>query len=105
MDPSFTNGWNQANLGYFDPCLDNIYAHQIEVELVRQEVYYQSIILFVEQIKMLVACKDVALVKANISAFLPTNITPEPHKKAPLPSQSKVFYQYQAQQASVTRQE
>lgn len=70
MDLPLTNSWNQADLGYFDPWSDSICARQSEVEMVEEDVCYRSVILFVERIEMLVACKGVILVKANINASL-----------------------------------
>ena len=41
-----TEKWNQANLGYFDPHLNRAYGEG-EIVLVRKDVYYRNVILFV----------------------------------------------------------
>lgn len=65
-----TNSLNEADLGNSNLWSNSILPRQNEVELVGEEVYYRSIVLFVERIEIMVAFKDVSLVKANISNSL-----------------------------------
>lgn len=41
-----TEKWNQTNLGYFNPHLNRAYGKG-EIVLVRKEIYYMNIVLFV----------------------------------------------------------
>lgn len=61
-----TERWNQANLGYFDPHLNRAYGEG-EIVLVRKDVYYKNVVLFVQHLQNLVTFRDATLVKANIA--------------------------------------
>ena len=61
-----TDRWNQSDLGYFDPHLDNAHGEG-EIVLVGKDVYYRNVVLFVQRLQNLVTFKGVALVKANIA--------------------------------------
>ena len=66
---AFTERWNQANLGYFDPYLDKANGEG-EVVLVDKDVYYRNVVLFVQRFQSLVTFKGAALVKANVATLL-----------------------------------
>lgn len=50
---ALTERWNQANLGYFDSHLDKVHGKDGIVSI-RKDVYYNSIVLFVEYFQSLV---------------------------------------------------
>ena len=58
--------WNAAELGYFDPHLDKSYGEG-EIVTVGKDVYYRSVILFVERIHDLAAVKGEAVVRTNVN--------------------------------------
>ena len=62
-------GWQAADLGYFDPMLDKSYGEG-EVVTVGKDVYYRSVILFVERIKDLASVKGATLVRSNVNTCL-----------------------------------
>lgn len=62
--------WNQADLGYFDPHLDDRVHGAGVVVSVEKDVYYRNMVLFVQRIQNLVTFKGAALVRANIPTSL-----------------------------------
>lgn len=64
--PRTTERWNQANFGYFNLYLNKAHSES-KIVLVRKEVYYRDIVLFVQYLQNLVIFKRIALVKANIA--------------------------------------
>ena len=61
--------WQLADLGYFNPMLDKSYGKG-EVVTVGKDVYYRSVILFIERIKDLASVKGAILVRSNINTCL-----------------------------------
>lgn len=62
--------WTQADLGYFDPHLDEK-AHGLgDIVSVGKDVYYQNVVLFIQRIQNRVTFKGVALVRINIPTSL-----------------------------------
>ena len=61
--------WNPADLGYFDPHLDKSYGEG-EIVTVGKDLYFRSVILFVERIKDLATVKGDALVRTNLNTSL-----------------------------------
>ena len=61
--------WNAADLGFFDPHLDKSYGDG-DIVTVGKDIYYRSVILFVERIKDLVSTKGATLVRANLNTAL-----------------------------------
>lgn len=66
--PSKNERWNQAKFGYLDPYFNKAYGDG-EVLLIRKEVYYRNMILFVQQIQSLVTFWGAGLVKTNIATL------------------------------------
>lgn len=64
-----TKKWNKADLGYFDPDLDRAHGEG-EIVLVRKDVYYRNVVLFVQRLQSFVTFRGVALVKVNIATSL-----------------------------------
>ena len=62
--------WNQADLGYFDPHLDDKAYGAGEVVSVGKDVYYRNVVLFIQCIQNLVTFRGATLVKANIATSL-----------------------------------
>ena len=62
--------WNKADLGYFDPHLDDKAHGTGEVVSVGKDVYYQNVVLFTQRIQNLVIFKGATLVKNNIATSL-----------------------------------
>ncbi len=46
LSKALTERWNQANLGYFDPHLDNAHREG-EIRSIGKDIYYRNVILFV----------------------------------------------------------
>ena len=61
--------WNAADLGFFDPHLDKSYGGG-DIVTVGKDLYYRSVILFVERIKDIVSTKGAALVRSNLNTTL-----------------------------------
>ena len=61
--------WQLADLGYFNPMLDKSYGEG-EVVTVGKDVYYRSVILFIERIKDLASVKGATLVRSNVNTCL-----------------------------------
>ena len=61
--------WQLADLGYFNPMLDKSYGKG-KVVTVGKDVYYRSVILFIERIKDLASVKGAILVRSNINTCL-----------------------------------
>ena len=61
--------WNQAGLSYFDPHLDKAHGEG-EIVSVRKDIYYRSVVLFVQRFQSLVIFWGAALIKANIATSL-----------------------------------
>ena len=68
--PTRLERWNQADLGYFDPHLDDKAHGAGEVVSVGKDVYYRNVVLFTQRIQNLVTFKGTTLVKANIATSL-----------------------------------
>lgn len=69
LSKTITKRWNQFDLGYFDPCLDRAHGED-EIILVRKNVYYRNVVLFVYRLQSLVTFQGAALVKVNIAISL-----------------------------------
>lgn len=61
--------WNVIDLGYFDPHLDKSYGER-EIVTVGKDLYFRSVILFIERIKDIAAVKGDALVRTNLNTSL-----------------------------------
>ena len=61
--------WNATDLGYFDPHLDKSYGEG-EIVTVGKDLYFRSVILFIERIKDIAAVKGDALVRTNLNTSL-----------------------------------
>lgn len=48
-----TKRWNQADLGYFDPYLNRAHGEG-EIVLVKKDVYYRNVVLFVQRLQSFV---------------------------------------------------
>lgn len=57
---------NQADLGYFDSHFNRAYGEG-EIVLVRKEVYYRNVMLFVQRLQNLVSFRGATFMKANIA--------------------------------------
>ena len=66
---SSTERWNSADLGYFDPHLEKSYGEG-EIVTVGKDLYYRSVILFVERVRDLATVKGDALVRTNLNTSL-----------------------------------
>lgn len=62
--------WKQADLGYFDPQLDEKAHGPSNVVFAGKNVYYRNIVLFVQCIQNLITFKGTALVRNNIFTSL-----------------------------------
>lgn len=62
--------WNHADLGYFDPYLDEKVHGPGDVVSVVKDVYYRNVVLFVQRIQNLVTFKGATLVRSNIPISL-----------------------------------
>ena len=62
--------WNQVDLDYFDPHLDDKTHGAREVVSVEKDVYYWNVVLFTQRIQNLVTFKGATLVKNNIATSL-----------------------------------
>ena len=65
---SSNSKWNATELGYFDPYLDKSYGEG-EIITVKKNMYYRSVILFVERIHDLATVKGEAIVRTNINTY------------------------------------
>lgn len=70
-DPGISTGsdngkWNATEIGYFDPHLDKSYGDG-EIVTVGKDVYYRSVLLFVERIKDVASVKGEAIVRTNLN--------------------------------------
>ena len=63
------NKWKAEELGFFDPYLTSSLGLG-DVVTVGKELYYRSVILFIDRIADLVTVKPAALVRANINICL-----------------------------------
>lgn len=63
------NKWNASEIGFFDPHLDKSYGEG-EVVTVGRDLYYRSVILFIERIKDLAQIKDVSMIRTNLNTCL-----------------------------------
>ena len=63
------NKWKAEELGFFDPYLTSSLGLE-DVMTMNKELYYRSIILFIDRIADLVTIKLAVLVKANINIYL-----------------------------------
>ena len=61
--------WNPADLGYFDPHLDKSYGEG-EIVTVGKDIYYRSVILFIERVRDLATIKTDTLVRTNLNTSL-----------------------------------
>ena len=61
--------WNAADLGFFDPHLDKSYGEG-EIVTVGKDIYYRSVILFIERVRDLAATKSDSLVRTNLNTCL-----------------------------------
>ncbi len=68
--PTRRERWNQANLGYFDPHLDDKAHDAGEVVSVGKDVYYRDVVMFTQRIQNLVTFRGATLFKANIATSL-----------------------------------
>ena len=66
---SSSDRWNSADLGYFDPHLEKSYSEG-EIVTVGKDLYFRSIILFVERVRDLATIKGDALVRTNLNTSL-----------------------------------
>lgn len=69
LAPSINKKWVQVDLRYFDPYF-NLFYEKREIITVRRDIYYWSVVFFIQQIRDLVAFRKSDLVKANFSALL-----------------------------------
>ena len=63
---SSNSRWNAIELGYFNSYLNKFYEES-EIITMEKNVYYRSVILFVERIHNLIAMKEEAVVRINVN--------------------------------------
>lgn len=61
-----TEQWNRANLGYLDPHLNRVHGKN-EIRLVRKDVYYRNVMLFVYRLHNFVTFQGTKFINFNIT--------------------------------------
>ena len=64
-----SNRWNVIDLDYFNSHLDKSYDKG-EIVIVDKDLYFRSVILFIERIKDIVVIKSNALIRINLNISL-----------------------------------
>ena len=64
-----TERWNQSDLNYFNPHLDQAHGEG-EIILVEKDIYYRNVVLFVQRLQSPITFQGATLVKANIITSL-----------------------------------